>query len=388
MQNTGLWKVVLDNNEIYDITPFKKHIAKRILVDNAVTGLFIDSNQMIWIGTGRNGIFQYDPKTLVFEKLKLPSNSFFYTGIVKDKSGILWLGSSRGVTKIDFNRKPFVTHSLGDDSEDESRKQIYDFSKSIQNKNHVWLSTVKGLYLFDNKTNNLSKSSSRYRNLSLFDEDEIFTVVEDKNASLWIATGGDGLYSFNLQSGRLDNYRHKYYDNSTISHNIIHNLAMDKDENLWVATHEGLNYLKKGSDKFVSIPSFIKRKYDKRLIDKIRELRKTNSPASSITNVGDDANMSKEFVLRNDAKVIIYSIGKGLPQWSMVDYGVLEAENGDTLWNGGDFEKSFHVGGGLKNRINVELLDLKAGRYKLKYRSDDSHSVESYNDLPPQDTTS
>ena len=71
----------------------------------------------------------------------------------------------------------------------------------------------------------------------------------------------------------------------------------------------------------------------------------------------------------------------------MVDFGLLEAENGDTLWNGGDFKRSFHVGGGLKNRIIIGLLDLKAGRYKLRYTSDDSHSTASYNDIPPQDSS-
>lgn len=116
-------------------------------------------------------------------------------------------------------------------------------------------------------------------------------------------------------------------------------------------------------------------------------MRESDSPTSSLINVGDHANMSKEFVLRNDAKVVIYSVGEGLPQWGMVDFGLLEAENGDTLWNGGDFKQSFHVGGGLKNRIIIGLLDLKAGRYKLRYTSDDSHSTASYNAIPPQDSS-
>ena len=119
----------------------------------------------------------------------------------------------------------------------------------------------------------------------------------------------------------------------------------------------------------------------------IKQRRDNKSPVSSIINVGDYADISKEFVLRNDSKIIIYSVGEGLPAWNMVDYGWLESNDGDTLWSAGDISKSFHAGGGEKNRITIGLLELPAGRYKLRYRSDDSHSVESYNTLPPQDTT-
>ena len=36
---------------------------------------------------------------------------------------------------------------------------------------------------------------------------------------------------------------------------------VDKNNNLWVGTHEGLNYLENGAEKFVSIPSFLNRQY-------------------------------------------------------------------------------------------------------------------------------
>ncbi len=385
--SNGLWKVDLNNNEIYDVTPFNKIKALRVFVDNAVTSLFIQNDQNMWVGTGRNGLFKYDLNEQKLEQLQLPITANFYMGLFEDESGILWVGSSRGVSKFDFARKPFVTHTLNVEGDDESRKEIYSFSKSVTNKNKVWLSTIKGLYMFDNRTNKIFRASSKYQHFSKFDDEEIFTVLEEPGGFLWLATARSGLYSYNLFSGQLKNYQHKIYNNSSISNNTVHNLALDNEGKLWVATHEGLNFLKKGTEKFVSIPSFMNRRYDDKLVGQIKRLRNTATPASSIINVGDDANMSKEFVLRNNAKVIIHSIGEGLTQWGMVDFGWLESENGDTLWNGGIFDQSFHASGGLKNRMMIGLLDLKAGRYKLKYKSDDSHSVESYNSKPPQDSS-
>ena len=155
---------------------------------------------------------------------------------------------------------------------DARTKEIYAFSKSILNKNEVWLSTIKGLYLFDDNTNNITKVSSKYKTLSIFDDEEIFTVLEETNGILWLATARNGLYSYNLKSAKIKNYKHKLYDNSSISNNIVHNLTLDNKKNLWVATHEGLNFLKRDTDKFVSIPSFLNRKYDEKLIGALKEI--------------------------------------------------------------------------------------------------------------------
>jgi ligand-binding sensor domain-containing protein/serine phosphatase RsbU (regulator of sigma subunit) len=384
--SSGLLKVDLNQVTLEDVTPYKKVAAQNAFVDNATAGLLIDGNEGMWVGTGRNGMYYFNFQEQKFKQLLPPSATSFYNSFYKDKSGILWFGSSRGVTKYDFDRKPFVTYSLTEESFETNRKEIYAISKSTFYKNKVWLSTAMGLYLFDNKSNKTTKASLINNRLSYFDEIGIFTVLEMNDGVLWLATLRDGLYAYNLNSGKIKNYKHSAYDNTTITNNSVHNLAVDKDENLWVATHEGLNFLKKGSDKFIPVPSFFNRPYDDRLINQLKRLRENVNPTSSIIRVGDYADISKEFVLRNDSKIIIYSVGEGLFQWDMVDFGWLESEMGDTLWTGGVFKKSFHAGGGLKNRIKIGLLDLKAGRYKLRYLSDDSHSVESYNTIPPQDS--
>ncbi len=384
--STGLFKVDLNKVTLEDITPYKKVVAQNVFVDNATTGLLNDGNNGLWVGTGRNGMYYFDFNQKKFQQLLPPSATSFYNSFYKDKSGLLWFGSSRGVTKYDFDRKPFVTYSLAEGSFETNRKEIYSISKSAFYKNKVWLSTAMGLYLFDSNDNKTTKASLINKKLSFFDNIGIFTVLEMDDGVLWLATLRDGLYAYKLSSGTIQNYQYSVYDRNTITNNTVHNLIADKNENLWVATHEGLNFLKKGSDKFISIPSFFNRKYDDRLINKLNQLRENVNPTSSIIRVGDYADLSKEFVLREDSKIIIYSVGEGLFQWDMVDYGWLESENGDTLWTGAGFKKSYHVGGGLKNRIKIGLLDLKAGRYKLRYLSDDSHSVESYNAIPPQDS--
>ena len=58
----------------------------------------------------------------------------------------------------------------------------------------VWLSTAKGLYLFDNKNNDIVKASLKYRKLSAFDEYwNYLQFWNRKMVSLWLATGKGGL---------------------------------------------------------------------------------------------------------------------------------------------------------------------------------------------------
>ncbi|MCB0752663.1 MAG: hypothetical protein KDC52_14420, partial [Ignavibacteriae bacterium] len=105
-----------------------------------------------------------------------------------------------------------------------------------------------------------------------------------------------------------------------------------------------------------------------------------------MTKVGDFADLSKEFVLSKETSIFITSMGEGITQSNMVDYGMLQSSDGDTLWSMNELDSTFHSSGTAKNRQKIGLLKLKKGRYKLFYKTDDSHSVESFNAVPPKDS--
>ncbi|KAA3614842.1 MAG: hypothetical protein D8M58_10330 [Calditrichaeota bacterium] len=381
----GFFKIDLKNNTGHDHTPFRKKTTNDFW-ENSITGLHIDKNQNIWVGTGRAGLYFFDAKKQSFEKFKTPSSEYNYTGFYSDASGILWYGTTRGVRKYDYDRKPIETFKLSLDAEEATNRSVLSFSGSDVYKEQVWLGTMKGIYLFNKKNKTSVLGQNVITNLSNLNQTRITNIVE-KNGVLWIATAGYGLYSYNLNSAKYNNFTHKDYDNSTITNDGIYKLVSDRNKDLWIGTHRGLNLLKYNSQTVVSIPSFLNRKYDPQLLAKIKDLRKNNQPTTSIINVGDYADISKEFVLRTDRKVLIYSVGEGLPEWNMADFGWLESAAGDTVWSGTDLYETFHAGGGEKNRLTIALLDLKGGRYKLRYKSDDSHSVQSYNNQPPQDSS-
>lgn len=65
-----------------------------------------------------------------------------------------------------------------------------------------------------------------------------------------------------------------------------------------------------------------------------------------------------------------------------VDYGWLEDESGKVIWSM-DLMSSEHAGGSIKNRYVDTVVSLPRGIYTLRYLSDESHAVGSWDDPPP-----
>jgi CubicO group peptidase (beta-lactamase class C family) len=103
---------------------------------------------------------------------------------------------------------------------------------------------------------------------------------------------------------------------------------------------------------------------------------------AQITGVTDEANKTFEFELPRTQSVRVFAIGEG-QGGQMFDYGWIEsAETGKAVWEMKEPETR-HAGGAGKNRIVDTVVTLQAGKYRLHYKSDDSHSFENWNSLPP-----
>jgi CubicO group peptidase (beta-lactamase class C family) len=103
---------------------------------------------------------------------------------------------------------------------------------------------------------------------------------------------------------------------------------------------------------------------------------------ASIDNVTNNEYKTLEFELAEDKAVRVYAVGEG-PSGIMADYGGIEnAETGELVWEMYHIITE-HAGGASKNRKADCVVPLAAGRYRLHYRSDDTHSFDDWNNLPP-----
>jgi hypothetical protein len=104
----------------------------------------------------------------------------------------------------------------------------------------------------------------------------------------------------------------------------------------------------------------------------------------SINKVLDNENSEAGFSLIDNTEIRIYAIGEGSKE-NIIDLAwISEVKTNKIVWKS-SLKKSFHAGGGRKNYLIDKKIKLPKGSYILHYSSDDSHSFETWNVMPPDD---
>jgi hypothetical protein len=106
------------------------------------------------------------------------------------------------------------------------------------------------------------------------------------------------------------------------------------------------------------------------------------TPIAQIVRVADNADQTVEFDVAQSRRLRIFALGEG-QGGQMYDYGWIESSGtGKIVWEMKEPETT-HAGGAGKNRKVDFVITLPAGKYKLRYKADDSHSFDNWNSLPP-----
>jgi hypothetical protein len=121
-------------------------------------------------------------------------------------------------------------------------------------------------------------------------------------------------------------------------------------------------------------------------VDRIKpsDIEQRKHTLVQIIKVVDDADLARVFEVKKDIKVNVYAIGEGKKGY-MYDYGWIErADDSEIAWKMRE-EETGHAGGAYKNRLYDGIIDLAAGDYVLRFKSDGSHSFNSWNEPQPSD---
>ena len=161
------------------------------LSHNFVYIIFEDSTDDLWIGTYR-GLNKLDRKNNTFIRYfnnRLDSNSISNNKIVtimEDKNKILWIGTlGGGVNKFDKKKEIFKSYM-------EKDGLIFNMISGLleDESGNIWISTTKGLSIFDPKIESFSNF-----NIGGFNPNAAF--INEKNE---VFLGGYGLYKFSKES--------------------------------------------------------------------------------------------------------------------------------------------------------------------------------------------
>ncbi|WP_373395750.1 triple tyrosine motif-containing protein [Algoriphagus halophilus] len=140
--------------------------------------------------------------------------------------------------------------------------------------------------------------------------------------------------------------------------------------------------LNPASDDFNEIVSKYSQTYPNEILEQVRTWLQTGQEITSIKEVGQSEELMQGFEISERGSYYLVTVGEG-DAASMADYGWLQNSAGETIIGMESIDNSLWAGGSFKNRLQITQVELNPGSYSLRYRSDDSHHFNSWNDLEP-----
>ncbi len=187
--------------------------------------IFIDSEDILWLGTFGGGLDKFDPSRGIFthyvHNAADPSSisNNIVTSIIQDNEGYLWAGTHGGLNRLDKKTGKFIRfNKIANDSTSLSNDQVR--ALYLDKKGIIWAGCGSP---YNNETpegegglNRLDKNTGKFTRYlhkandttSLFDN-KVRAIYEDSKGNFWIGTFGDGLHLMDRSKGT---FRHFTYD--------------------------------------------------------------------------------------------------------------------------------------------------------------------------------
>jgi len=215
-------------------------------MSNSLRTVHLEQNAM-WIGTQGGGLYMIDlvnDKATQFQSMynnpgSLSNNSI--TAIIKDKSGVYWIGTNDGINKYDPTMQLF-THYQKDPDNPNSLQYNFVSSFCESPDGNIWIGTFgQGISVYNRDKETFKTITSSPVNQSSLINNTIRALEPDKTGNIWIGTT-NGLSCYNLLQKRFTNYKRSTEKGNITSDNIL-SLLVTKDNHLYVGSNgEGLNF--------------------------------------------------------------------------------------------------------------------------------------------------
>jgi ligand-binding sensor domain-containing protein len=134
------------------------------LSNQAVSVIFEDNRQILWIGSGGggaggpgSGLVKYDRSTgdrkqfsnIVGDTTSLPSNNI--QSIAQDQNGTIWIGTNAGLCRFNEATEKFSTFS-----EKNGLPNVFVSQLLVDDKDRIWMSTNKGISMLNESRTKLT----------------------------------------------------------------------------------------------------------------------------------------------------------------------------------------------------------------------------------------
>lgn len=226
------------------------------LSNNFVTEILKDSTGLLWIGTVNGGLNVFDEKqntVTVFKYDKNDNKSLSHNRVLslaEGKDGEIWIGTGNGLNRF-IPAGNYFTRYLNSKESTYSLAGNIVYSIYIDGTGSVWVGTNNGLDRFDIQSKKFTHHQAQPNVPNSLSSDDVYSIYEDASGVLWIGTYGGGLNKYNRQQDRFAYYRHNPNNANSLSSNFILPILADEKGMIWIGTLEnGLNRFDPRTENF------------------------------------------------------------------------------------------------------------------------------------------
>lgn len=220
----GLLKLNIINNHVERINLGTKYID--------VITFYEDQRNKIWIGT-EYGIYTYENNIIHKEdKINNQLNDKSAYGILRDKQGKLWVGTTgNGISIFDKNDRLIQHLTKNSGLGSNAINQLY-----LDSKGGIWATSREGIAYF--KDTRFPKQLKMYNEKQGLKDSYVRAIQEDKNGGIWISSN-NSISFLNKAKERFDNYD---YRDGIPTGNFIEGSACSAKDYLYFGSLSGVCY--------------------------------------------------------------------------------------------------------------------------------------------------
>ncbi|RED95284.1 two-component regulator propeller domain-containing protein [Marinoscillum furvescens] len=231
--------------QVFDITSQQfQEVSTTSMSHPTIMDIYLDATEVLWVGTkkGLNRLDTYDKDFVKYQTSAFDASGSIITGLVGE-GRYLWVSTlGGGVFRFDKKSRRFRAYEL----QMEEREGFSDFVQKLflDSKGHLWLGTAgTGVIQFDpNHPDNRGFQVSNYKHYhagnGLLSDDYIMSLKEGGDGSMWVGTWNHGLNRI-MADGQVKEYQDEIFTRSPI-------VSMHaENQTLWLGTRgSGLLHLR------------------------------------------------------------------------------------------------------------------------------------------------
>jgi signal transduction histidine kinase/ligand-binding sensor domain-containing protein len=238
----GINIIDLKNNKIMAL-PYQKYLPGT----HTIFGITEKSPGEIYF-SANNGFFQFTYPDNQFKRISLQGipPSALVLHFINDTQGYQWAFTNQGIYRKRTSEVAYQKLIIDFEPGDENR--IKSTMRALEsNKYGLWILTNDMLFLYDYKTNRISRMGNDKSKGDILGTQDINSLYEDPSGLVWVGTWQGGLSRYDVGSGKIKTYT---INDGLPSMSIQSIIADEKNQSLWLSTFEGLSRFDIATEKF------------------------------------------------------------------------------------------------------------------------------------------